>query len=102
VRSSASYETIIAFFSATGTIFNLMTINSIFVFRKKYPNVTRPYKAWLYPYSVIIVSLLLGLYLVITLITAFIPSLVGLFLMSTGLIYYRWKQTSRKVTESVK
>jgi basic amino acid/polyamine antiporter, APA family len=96
VKSSASYETIIAFFSATGTIFNLMTINSIFVFRKRYPDVNRPYRAWLYPYSVIIVSLLLGLYLVITLITALVPSLVGLALMSTGLVYYRWKKTARK------
>jgi basic amino acid/polyamine antiporter, APA family len=94
VKSSASYETIIAFFSATGTIFNLMTINSIFVFRKKYPDVTRPYKAWFYPYSVIIVSLLLGFYLVITIITALIPSLVGLALMSSGLLYYRWKRSS--------
>jgi basic amino acid/polyamine antiporter, APA family len=96
VKSSASYETIIAFFSATGTIFNLMTINSIFVFRKKYPDVSRPYRAWLYPYSVIIVSLLLGFYLVITLITALIPSLIGLVLMSSGLIYYRWKRSSWK------
>jgi basic amino acid/polyamine antiporter, APA family len=96
VKSSASYETIIAFFSATGTIFNLMTINSIFVFRKRYPDIKRPYRAWLYPYSVIIVSLLLGFYLVITLITALIPSLLGLLLMSTGLIYYRWKRSSWK------
>ena len=73
-----------------------MTINSIFVFRKKYPDVLRPYKAWFYPYSVIIVSLLLGFYLVITLITALIPSLVGLALMSSGLIYYRWKRSSWK------
>lgn len=94
VKSSASYETIIAFFSATGTIFNLMTINSIFVFRKKYPDARRPYRAWLYPYSVIIVSILLGFYLVITLITAFVPSLIGLALMSSGLIYYRWKRYS--------
>ena len=96
VKSSASYETIIAFFSATGTIFNLMTINSIFVFRKKYPDVNRPYRAWLYPYSVIIVSLLLGFYLVITMLTALVPSLIGLVLMSTGLVYYRWKMSSLK------
>lgn len=102
VKSSASYETIIAFFSATGTIFNLMTINSIFVFRKKYPDVPRPYKAWLFPYSVIIVSLLLGFYLIITMITAFIPSMVGLLLMSSGLLYYRWKRSAWRKQGSIR
>ena len=36
-----------------------MTIYSIFIFRKKYPDVRRPYRAWLYPYSIVIVLLLL-------------------------------------------
>ena len=30
-------------------------------------------------------------YLVVTLITAFLPSLAGLALTASGLIYYRWK-----------
>jgi basic amino acid/polyamine antiporter, APA family len=94
IKSNTSYEKIIAFFSATGTIFNIMTIYSIFIFRKRYPDVQRPYRAWLYPYSIIIVLILLVLYLVITLITAIIPSMLGLLLMSTGLIYYYWKQAS--------
>jgi APA family basic amino acid/polyamine antiporter len=95
VKTGRSYETIIAFFSATGAIFNIMTICSIFIFRKKYPEVKRPYRAWLYPYSVIIVLALLAGYLVITLITAFVPSLAGLALTSTGLFYYWWKTRRR-------
>lgn len=96
IRSSASYETIIAFFSATGTIFNIMTIYSLVIFRKRYPDVPRPYKAWLYPFSVIIVLLLLFFYLIVTLITALVPSLLGLLLMSSGLLYYFWKTKTRK------
>lgn len=91
IKSNRSYEMIIAFFSATGTIFNLMTIFSIFIFRKKYPDVSRPYRAWLYPYSIIAVLLLLCLYLIVTLITAPVPSLIGLILTATGLIYYYGK-----------
>ncbi|MBN2157935.1 MAG: amino acid permease [Spirochaetes bacterium] len=97
VKSSASYETIIAFFSATGTIFNIMTICSIFIFRKRYPNAVRPYRAWLYPYSIIIVLIILLAYLVITLVTALLPSLIGLVIMSSGLIYYRWKVRYQRV-----
>lgn len=96
IRSGTSYETIIAFFSATGAIFNIMTIFSIFIFRKKYPDVRRPYRAWLYPYSIVIVLLLLSVYLVITLITAFIPSMLGLALTSSGMIYYYRKIKSLK------
>ncbi len=91
IRSNASYETIIAFFSATGTIFNIMTIYSLVIFRKRYPDMPRPYKAWLYPFSIIMVLLLLIFYLVVTLISALVPSLIGLVLMSSGLLYYRWK-----------
>jgi APA family basic amino acid/polyamine antiporter len=94
VKTGRSYETIIAFFSATGAVFNIMTICSIFIFRKKYPAVRRPYRAWLYPYSVIVVLVLLAGYLVITLITAFVPSLAGLALTSTGLFYY-WRKTQK-------
>jgi APA family basic amino acid/polyamine antiporter len=91
IRSDTSYEKIIAFFSATGAIFNILTVFSIFIFRKKYPDAQRPYRAWLYPYSAIAVLLLLATYLVITFITAFLPSMVGLALTSSGLIYYFFK-----------
>ena len=83
-----SYEIIIDFFSATGTIFNIMTFASVFVLRKKFPDIVRPYKAWLYPYSLIVILIIYVIFLVITLMTAFVPSIIGLFLTSTGLIYY--------------
>jgi amino acid transporter len=96
IKSGASYEMIIAFFTATGTIFNIMTIYSLVVFRKRYPDVPRPYKAWLYPFSVIMVLALLTFYLVVTLITALVPSLLGLVLMSSGLVYYFWKSKNKE------
>lgn len=86
--SSHSYERIIDFFSATGTIFNIMTFYSIVRLRKKYPQMARPYRAWLYPFSVYVVIAIYVVFLVITLITAPLPSLAGLALTSTGFIYY--------------
>jgi amino acid transporter len=90
-----SYETIIDFFSANGTIFNIMTFAAVFILRKKYPDLPRPYRAWFYPWSVIIIIILYSAFLVITLITAPIQSLCGLLLTSTGLIYYYYKVKKR-------
>ena len=83
-----TYEMMIDFFSATSTVFNLLTFGSIFVLRKKLPDKNRPYKAFLYPWSMIIVLVLYSSFLVLTLITAFIPSLIGFALTATGTLYY--------------
>jgi amino acid transporter len=87
-----SYETIIDFFSATGTIFNIMTFASVFILRRKFPDMIRPYRAWFYPYSLIIILVIYFAFLIITLITAFKASVLGLLLTSSGLIYYYWKK----------
>ncbi len=86
-----AYETIIDFFSATSTIFNLLTFGAIYVLRKKWPEKNRPYKALFYPWSMIIVLILYSAFLIITLITAFVPSMVGIALTATGTFYYFWK-----------
>lgn len=91
VEGNNTYEIIIDFFSATGTIFNILTFASIMVLRKKWPDKNRPYKALFYPWSMIIVIVLYCAFLLITLITAFIPSLIGLALTATGSIYYYFK-----------
>ena len=90
-----TYEIIIDFFSATGTIFNILTFASIMVLRKKWPDKNRPYRALLYPWSMIVVIVLYCVFLLITLITAFIPSLIGLALTATGSIYYYLKVVRR-------
>ncbi len=91
MTAANSYETIIDFFSATSTVFNIMTFGSIYVLRKKFPAVNRPYKAWLYPWSLIGILIIYVAFFVITIITAFIPSLIGLALTGTGAIYYYYK-----------
>ena len=91
-----SYDVIISFFAANGTIFNILTFLSVFILRKKYPDANRPFKAWFYPYSLIIIIIIYIAFLILTLITAFLPSMAGLALTSTGLIYYFWKIHKRK------
>ncbi|WP_040193624.1 APC family permease [Clostridium culturomicium] len=46
----------------TGMIFNFLTVLAVPICRKKFPNIERPYKVWIYPVSVIITALIfLGL-----------------------------------------
>ena len=86
-----TYETIIDFFSATSTIFNLLTFGAIYILRKKWPDKNRPYKALFYPWSMLIVLILYSAFLIITLITAFVPSLIGIAFTASGTIYYVFK-----------
>jgi APA family basic amino acid/polyamine antiporter len=91
ISGSNAYEMIIDFFSATGTIFNILTFASIWVLRHKWKEKTRPYKALFYPWSMIIVLILYSAFLLITLITAFVPSMIGIALTASGTFYYLWK-----------
>ncbi|MEE9169578.1 MAG: APC family permease [bacterium] len=86
--AESAYEALIDFFSFTSTIFNILTFASIWALRRKFPNALRPYRAWGYPVSLILILLIYAWFMMVTLITAFIPSLLGALLTSTGLLYY--------------
>ncbi len=88
--ATSAYEAVIDFFSFTSSVFNVLTFCSVFILRKKYPDISRPYKAWGYPFTLIIVLLIQISFMLTTLFTAFIPSLYGIALTSTGFIYYRY------------
>lgn len=96
-----TYETIIDFFSFTSSIFNVSTFAAIWILRKKYPKMNRPYKVWGYPVTLIIVLAIQIWFMVVTLITALVPSLIGIFLTSTGLIYYYREELSNWVKKFV-
>ena len=89
ISGTNTYEMIIDFFSATSTIFNILTFSSIYILRKKWVDKNRPYKALFYPWSMIIVLLLYSSFFIITLITAFIPSIIGFALTLSGTFFYR-------------
>jgi basic amino acid/polyamine antiporter, APA family len=85
-----AYEGVIDFFSFTSSVFNVLTFVAVFLLRKKYPQVARPYKVWAYPLPLIIVLLIQFTFMAVTLVTAFYSSLFGILLTATGLIYYKW------------
>lgn len=96
-QKQSLYETIIDFFSLTSTIFNILTFASVYVLRKKYPQRNRPFRTPLFGLVFSLVILIQAAFLLFTLITAFWPSMAGLALTCTGLIY--WFAIVRKRTE---
>ena len=72
-----------------GLIFNSLIFISVFIFRKKYKDIERPYRIPGYPVIPIIAILgLVGL-LVATLIQSLIPSLIGFGVLIFGFISYQ-------------
>ncbi len=82
------YDRIIDFFSFTSAIFNVLTILAVWILRKKYPNIHRPYKVKFFYIIFIIVLSIYTLYAFYTLYTAFYESLLGIILLLTGLFYW--------------
>ena len=83
-----AYEAIIDYFSFTSSVFNVSTFAAVWVLRRKYPDLRRPYRAWGYPVTLIVVLLIQVWFMITTLITAFLPSLLGIILTCSGLLYY--------------
>jgi len=73
-----------------GLIFNTLIFISVFIFRKKEKDLERPYQVFGYPYVPIIAIIgLVGLF-VATLISSFIPSMIGLGVLLVAFIIYQF------------
>lgn len=78
-------------------LFNILVFISLFIFRKREPNMERPYKVWLYPVTPILVILIMVGMLVNTLIVEFQTSLIGLGVtLATIPLYYLLQSIQNK------
>jgi APA family basic amino acid/polyamine antiporter len=79
-------------------ILYLMAAFSVFVLRRKLPDLPRPYRTVGYPIVPLLFVLVAAFLLVSTLQTRPRESLMGLFLMALGVpLYYYWKRRIPKV-----
>jgi len=86
---SGSFDTLTDYVIFGSWIFYALITSSIFVFRRKYPDMERPYRAWGYPVVPIVFLFVAGWLLVSTLINNPTQSVTGLFLIILGLpVYY--------------
>jgi len=103
---SGSFDTLTDYVIFGSWIFYALVTSSVFVFRKKFPNAERPYKAFGYPIVPILFLLVAGYLLVNTVITAPTQSFAGIFLILLGLpVYYyltvKYKGKGEEINEDV-
>jgi APA family basic amino acid/polyamine antiporter len=86
---SGSFDTLTDYVIFGSWIFYALATSSIFVFRRREPDATRPYRAFGYPLVPILFLLVAGWLLLTTIFNSPIQSLIGIFLILLGLpIYY--------------
>lgn len=98
---SGRYGDLLNYVSFVVMIFYILTIWGIFILRKKYPNMERPYKAFGYPVLPILYILLAAIFCLSLVIYQPKYALWGLFIVLIGIpIYYIALGSRNKKTES--
>jgi amino acid transporter len=93
-----AYETVIDFFAFTSAVFNLSTFIAVWVLRRKLPHLPRPFRVPGWPWTLGVVVVIQAAFMIVTLVTAPLPSLLGVALTATGLVWYRWGRPRGVVT----
>lgn len=90
-------EQLLTFVVFGGLVFNTLIFISVFLFRKRHPEVERPYKVWGYPVVPAVAIVGMVMLLIATLVESLIPSLIGTaVILAAYLIYpYVFKQISK-------
>jgi APA family basic amino acid/polyamine antiporter len=90
---SGSYETLYSYSIVAAWIFYTLSVAAVFVLRRKWPDVPRPYRMWGYPYtlwSFVVVSVW---FIANAFMTQLKPSLMALVIIGTGIAAYRiWRK----------
>jgi APA family basic amino acid/polyamine antiporter len=95
---SGSFDTLTDYVIFGSWIFYALVTASVFVFRKKFPDAERPYKAFGYPVVPILFLLVAGWLLINTLITNPFQSFAGVILIALGLpVYYFLTKGNRQL-----
>jgi APA family basic amino acid/polyamine antiporter len=86
---SGSFDTLTDYVVFGSWIFYALVTSSVFVFRRRYPDAERPYRAWGYPVVPVVFLLVAGWLLINTVMTSPKQSFVGIGLILLGLpVYY--------------
>jgi APA family basic amino acid/polyamine antiporter len=81
-------EKLLTYVVLGGLIFNTLIFISVFIFRKRYKEMERPYKVWGYPYVPIVAIIGLMMVLVATIIESFNEAMIGFIVIVIGYFIY--------------
>ncbi len=97
---SGSFDALTDYVIFGSWIFYALITSSIFVFRRKYPDAPRPYRAWGYPVVPVIFLFVSGWLLINTILTAPTQSFIGIGLILLGLpVYYYLTLKGKNATD---
>ena len=86
---SGSYDTLTDYVIFANWIFFGLVVTSVFIVRRRMPEVERVYRAWGYPLVPVLFMLTTAWLLITTLVTAPLRSFIGIGLVLLGLpVYY--------------
>lgn len=71
-----------------GMVYNVLVILAVIIYRKKFPDIERPYKAWGYPVTVILAVILFGALMINTLVEDPKTAILGLAVPVIGVIVW--------------
>jgi APA family basic amino acid/polyamine antiporter len=94
---SGSFDTLTDYVIFGSWIFYALATSTVFVFRRRYPNAERPYKAFGYPIVPILFLFVAGWLLVTTVMNSPTQSFIGIFLILLGLPIYYYLTGRKKV-----
>ncbi|MGB7069888.1 MAG: amino acid permease [Pyrinomonadaceae bacterium] len=94
---SGSFDSLTNYVIFGSWIFYLLVTSTIFVFRRRYPDAERPYKALGYPVVPIVFVIVAGWLIYNTIVTEPMQSITGLILIALGLpVYYYFSRKNRE------
>ena len=85
---SGSFDTLTDYAMFAILAFVAMATASVFVFRRRWPDLERPYRTWGYPVTPLLALAVTAWLLINSLVTAPSQALAGLVLMALGLPFY--------------
>jgi len=92
---SGTYTQLLDYVMFAAIVFYILTIGSVFVLRKKQPDIERPYKAFGYPVLPLIYILVCLLIIIVLLIKKPDFTWPGLIILLSGVpVYYLWRRFS--------
>lgn len=71
-----------------GMVYNVLVILAVIIYRKKFPDMERPYKAWGYPVTVIIAVVLFAALMINDLFEERVTALIGLVVPAIGVLVW--------------
>ncbi|MBI3005670.1 MAG: amino acid permease [Ignavibacteriales bacterium] len=93
---TGTYSDLLTYTTFASLLFNVLTVVALFVFRKKRPDMERPYKVWGYPFVPIVYILVAVFFIVYIFVGDLRNSGLGLAIILTGVpVYFYWSRKTK-------